>query len=187
MNQPSSDWGSQLSTRVFDGLLAIERINAWTFRLSQWTLLGMTLIVAYEVLSRYAFNSPTIWAWDINVQLMMILLMLGMADVHKRDAHARVDVITARLTPRQRAWVNVAMAPVFFFVTVILVVTCWMYFLDSWQRQEAASTLLGPPLYPIKFTLPLGSALLLLQGVVNLVRDLRMAITGQVQTTRSES
>jgi TRAP-type mannitol/chloroaromatic compound transport system permease small subunit len=67
---------------------------------------------------------------------------------------------------------------VFFFVTVLLVWSCWEYFLDSYQRREDASTIFAPPLWPIKFTLPLGGALLLLQGLVKLVRDLQLALSG---------
>jgi TRAP-type mannitol/chloroaromatic compound transport system permease small subunit len=165
----------------------VERINAWTSAISSWSLLAMTLFVAFEVISRYVFNSPTIWAWDVNVQLMLLLLMMGIAEAYRRDVHVRVDVLTGMLTPRQNAWINVVMAPVFFFITVVLVITCWLYFLDSYERMENASTLFAPPLYPIKFFMPLGSALLLLQGAVNLVRDLRVALGYDDQPTRGES
>lgn len=163
---------------ALERVLAVERINAWMAALSAATLLAMTLIVGIEVTSRYVFNRPTIWAWDVNVQLMMMLLMLGMAEAYRRDVHVRVDVVTSHLSPRQRAWIEVALAPVFFFVTVLLVWSCWEYFLDSYQRREDASTIFAPPLWPIKFTLPLGGALLLLQGLVKLVRDLQLALSG---------
>lgn len=159
-------------------LLAVEKINSWMAVVSSWTLLAMTLVVSFEVLSRYVFNKPTIWAWDVNVQLMMLLLMLGMAEAYKRDVHVRVDVLTAQLTARQRAVIDVIYAPVFFFITVILVWTGWTYFYDAYERLQTASTIFAPPLYPIKFTLPLGGALLLLQGLVKLVRDLHLIIHG---------
>ena len=178
MNQPASGQAPTEATRPLDKLLRIERINTWTAAISSWSLLAMTLFVAFEVVSRYVFNKPTIWAWDVNVQLMMMLLMLGMAEAYRRDVHVRVDVVTSHLSPRQRAWIEVALAPVFFFVTVLLVWSCWEYFLDSYQRREDASTIFAPPLWPIKFTLPLGGALLLLQGLVKLVRDLQLALSG---------
>src|SRR5690606_1088692 len=83
-----------------DRILAVERINTWLSLLSSWALLAMTVIVGIEVLSRYLLNQPTIWAWDVNVQLLLLLLMLGMAEVYRRDAHVRVDVFTAGLGPR---------------------------------------------------------------------------------------
>jgi TRAP-type mannitol/chloroaromatic compound transport system permease small subunit len=172
---------------MLNKLLRMDRINAWTFAISSWSLLAMTLIVAFEVIARYVFNRPTTWAWDVNVQLMLLLLVMGIAENYRRNAHVRVDVITGMLTPRQNAWINVVMAPVFFLVTAVFVITCWLYFLDSYQRKETASTLFAPPLYPIKFFMPLGSALLLLQGAVRLVRELRVALGYDDPPTGGES
>lgn len=144
--------------------------------ISSLTLLAMCLIVGFEVASRYAFNSPTIWAWDINVQLMLLMLMFGIAEAYRRDMHVRVDVLTTALSPRTRAWLEVGMAPVFFFITIVIVWTGWEYFLQSWTRNQTASTMFAPLLWPIKFTIPLGAAVLTLQGLAKLVRDLRVAL-----------
>lgn len=187
MNQPAPGQPPSAPSSPLERMLRIERINTWTAVVSSWSLLAMTLIVAFEVASRYVFNSPTIWAWDINVQLMLLLLMMGISEAYKRDAHVRVDVVTGLLSERHNAWLNVLMAPVFFFVTVVLVVTCWLYFFDSYDRGEQASTLFAPPLWPIKFFMPLGSVLLLLQGLVNLIRDLRIALGYEVHSTQGES
>jgi TRAP-type C4-dicarboxylate transport system permease small subunit len=177
MSTPSTGGGPGRPTGV-ERLLVVERINTWMAAISTLTLLAMTLIVGYEVLSRYAFNEPTIWAWDINVQLMLLLLMLGMAETYRRDAHVRVDVLTAHLSARTRAVIDIVYAPVFFFIAIVLAWTGWAYFLDSYERLQTASTIFAPPLYPIKFTLPLGGALLFLQGLVKLVRDVQLARHG---------
>ena len=163
---------------MLDRLLAIERLNAWIGAISAWSLLAMTLIVGFEVASRYLFNAPTIWAWDINIQLMLLLLMLGMAEAYRRDAHVRVDVLTSLLSERGKAVVEVLLAPVFLFVVCILAWTGWEYFLASYTRNQTASTIFAPLLWPIKFTLPLGGALLVLQGIVKLVRDIRTVVHG---------
>ena len=178
MMQASTGRGPGERGGTLERVLAIEKINTWMAAISSLTLLAMTVIVAIEVASRYVFNRPTIWAWDVNVQLMMLLLMLGLAEAYKRDAHVRVDVLTSQLSSRTRAWIDIALAPVFFFVAVVLAWTSWEYFLDSYQRQQTASTIFAPPLDPIKFTLPLGAALLVLQGLVKLVRDIQLALWG---------
>lgn len=155
-------------------ILPIERINVWMGAVASWALLGMTLIVGFEVTSRYLFNAPTTWAWDVNVQLMLLLLMLGMAEVYRMDAHVRVDILIVYLSPRQRTMIDILFAPVFLFTVFVLIWSSWDYFTDSYDRLEAASTLFAPPLYPIKFTLPLGGALLMMQGLVKLWRDLSL-------------
>ena len=157
-------------------LSALDRISSAIATVSSFLLLLMTLIVGYEVASRYLFGKPTIWAWDINVQLMMAIVMLGIAEVYRRDMHIRVDVLTTRFTPRQRACFDVIYGPIFLFIATVILWTGWEYFEKSWTRDQHASTILAPPLWPIKFTLPLAGALLLIQGLVKLYRDLRIAL-----------
>lgn len=164
---------------MLDRLLAVEKLNVWISALSSWALLAMTLIVGFEVLSRYFFNAPTIWAWDVNVQLMLLLMMLGMAEAYRRDVHVRVDVLTAVLSDRGKAVIEVLFAPVFLMIAIIIAWTGWEYFLDSFNRNQTASTIFAPLLWPIKFTLPVGGALLVLQGVVKLIRDIRVVIHGR--------
>lgn len=160
-------------------LLQVERINSWLAAVSSWALLAMTLIVTYQVIARYLLSSPTVWAWDITVQLMLMMLMLGMAQAYQEGAHVRVDILTSHLGERHRAILDIMIAPLFFFVTLVLVWTSWNYFYSSFESMQRASTAFGSYLFPVKFTLPLGGALLLLQGIVKLIYDLRVAFSGR--------
>jgi TRAP-type C4-dicarboxylate transport system permease small subunit len=156
----------------------VDKISSWASVVASLSLLVMTLIVGFEVGSRYLFNSPTIWAWDINVQFMLLLLMLGMSETYRRDAHVRVDVLTNSLSPKTRTILEILFAPVFFLIAGCIAWTGWEYFYDSLSRLQTASTVFRAPLYPIKFTLPLGGALLLLQGLSKLVRDIASLAAG---------
>ncbi|WP_416899180.1 MAG: TRAP transporter small permease subunit [Minwuia sp.] len=170
-----------------DRLKSIDRISGWLSVISSWTLLAMTLIVGFEVASRYLFNSPTIWAWDINVQLMLLLLMFGISEAYRRDVHVRVDILTGALSPRGRAIVDALYAPVFFLITVIVVWTGWEYFHQAFERNQTAPTILAPLLWPIKFTIPLGGAVLLLQGLAKLIRDLHVAFGGEPEASEDRT
>lgn len=160
-------------------LSAIDALSRWTGLIASFSLLAMTLIVTWEVVSRYVFNAPTIWAWDINVQLMLLLLMLGMAETYRRDAHVRVDVLVALFPARARAWLDVILSPVFFLVAGAIVYSGWSYFMTSFERGQTASTVFAPPLWPVKFTIFLGGLVLFLQGIARLARDLAFAVTGR--------
>lgn len=151
----------------------IERVVAGTAKISSYGILLMALIVTYEVIARYLLRRPTVWAWDINVQLMLLVLMLGMAETYRRDAHVRVDVLTSALSPRLQALLNILFSVVLFLVTIVIMWTGWAYFYTSFVRREVASTIFAPPVYPIKFMIPLGALLLTLQGIVRLIRDIR--------------
>jgi TRAP-type mannitol/chloroaromatic compound transport system permease small subunit len=156
----------------------IDAISRWTGMIASFSLLFMALIVTYEVASRYLLNAPTIWAWDVNVQLMLLLIMLGLAETYRRDAHVRVDVIVGMFSARTRAWIDVAFAPMFFLIAGVIVWAAWAYFSKSYARGQTASTLFAPPLWPVKFSIVLGGGVLFLQGIAKFARDLALAITG---------
>lgn len=160
-------------------LTLIDAISRWTGLIASISLLLMTLVVTYEVASRYLFNAPTIWAWDVNVQLMLLLIMLGLAETYRRDAHVRVDVLVGMFSARTRAWLDVAFAPVFFLVAGVIVWAGWIYFTKSYSRGQTASTVFAPPLWPVKFTIVLGGAVLFLQGIAKFIRDFAHAISGR--------
>ncbi|MDF1734170.1 MAG: TRAP transporter small permease subunit [Minwuia sp.] len=161
-----------------DRLKSIDRISGWMSVVSSWTLLAMTLIVGVVVIARFALTRPTIWAWVVIVQLMLLLLMFGVAECYRRDAHVRVDILTGVLSPRGRAILDVLYAPVFFLITIIVVWTGWEYFQQAFDRNQTAPTIFAPPLWPIKFAIPLGGAVLLLTGITKLIRDLKIAFGG---------
>ncbi|PSM15790.1 TRAP transporter small permease [Nitratireductor sp. StC3] len=153
-----------------------DRFSAGIATVSSFLLGVMAIVVSYEVGSRYFLGQPTIWAWDVNVQLMMAIVMLGLADVYRRDMHIRVDVLTGRLGGRARAWLDILYAPLLLFIALTILWTGWEYFFKAFSRGQHASTLFAPPLWPIKFLLPVSGALLAVQIVAKFVRDLRVAL-----------
>ena len=156
----------------------LDRASQAMMAVSSLSLLAITVIVSIEVGSRYFFHAPTIWAWDVNVQLMMLMVMFGLAEVYRRDDYVRVDVLTSRLSPRGRAILDVIFAPVLLFVAAVIVWMGWKYFQQSWMRNQQAATTFAPPLWPVKLTIPVGAALLFAHGVLKLVRDVRLVAGG---------
>lgn len=62
---------------MFGFLRVVDTFNTWLGRIGGWLFLPLTVIIFLDVVLRYIFNSPTIWAWDVNVQLMGALVALG--------------------------------------------------------------------------------------------------------------
>ena len=81
----------------------IEASTEWSGKITRFLIPVVMLITSYEVVMRYFFRSPTIWAWDINVQVLAVLLFFGGGYVLFHDGHVRVDVIYARLPERWKA------------------------------------------------------------------------------------
>jgi TRAP-type mannitol/chloroaromatic compound transport system permease small subunit len=136
----------------------------------------MTLAVAYEVAARYAWNAPTVWAYDVTYMLFGTQFMLAAAYTLLRGGHIRTDVFYERWSPRTRATVDAVSYVFFFFPGMLFVlyagtVEAW----HSWQIGERSDwTPWRPILYPLKSVIPLTALLMLLQGFVEVVKCARV-------------
>lgn len=138
---------------------------------SYWTVLAV-FVFYYEVVARYVFNSPTIWAHESMFLLFGMQYMLAGGFCLRHGAHVRVDVLYGMMPPRARAVADVLTSVFFFIFAAALAVTGWIFFRDSFAIREASFTEWAIPYYPIKFMLPLGGALLFLQGAGKLLQDI---------------
>jgi TRAP-type mannitol/chloroaromatic compound transport system permease small subunit len=165
-------------SRTIDRFIkAVNSINDWVGYITAFLLPIIILIVSYEVTMRYFFNSPTIWAWDVNIQLFAIMVFLGGGYTLMQNGHVRVDLWYGKLSPRGKAKTDVITAPLFFLFFTILLWKGGEMTLDSIAEREVMSTILAPPLYPLKIIFTTGVFLFFLQGVVQLILDLRAAFS----------
>lgn len=131
----------------------------------------MTLIAVYEVAMRYLFNSPTTWAWDINVQLFCLIVVLGAGNTLLQRSHVVMDIIISRFFPQTRLIINIVVHVIFLFPMSIII---WETAAFAWRSillDERASTLLAPPVYPLKFGILIGVILLFLQILSFILQD----------------
>lgn len=159
--------------RLFRG---VDRLNEWCGRIVGLQILLIVLVIAYEVIARYGFNAPTLWANEtmIYVTAMAYLLGGGYALLHRR--HVSVDVLYARLGARTRAWCD-AVTLVFFLLylgALIWAGSIWAW--ESIKIGETTGTPWNPPIWPVKLAIPVAGALVLLQGVANVVREFRATV-----------
>ncbi len=157
----------------------IDRINE---QIGKWAALGfipLTVIITIEVISRRFFSKPTIWAWDINIQISAMLVVLGGAFLLIENGHIIVDVIVNQFPFRARKVVDIITSAFFFLgVGVVFWFSC-SEAARSISMGERLSTLFEPPLAPLRVVIAMGFFLLLLQGIARLIRDIRMATTGR--------
>lgn len=143
---------------------AVGRGNAWLSGL----LVGL---VCFDVLMRYAFRTTHAWLMELEWHLFAILFLVGAAYTLRQDRHVRVDVFYARMSARDRAWVDfVGTLLLLLPWTLFVLHASWQYALVSWHIRETSPDPGGlPALYPIKFVVVLGMALLFLQGLSVLI------------------
>jgi TRAP-type mannitol/chloroaromatic compound transport system permease small subunit len=147
-------------------------LNEWTGRISAWLIIPLCLIVTYDVILRYIFNRPTVWAWDINVQLLGASVVLGGGYTLLYNGHIGVDVLVEGLSKKKRAIVE-SITSVFFFLGVGVLV--WEGAKVAWfsvQTREIDFTYFAPPVYPLKVVIAIGFFLLFLQGIAKCIRDI---------------
>lgn len=158
---------------------AIDRMNELIGKAVSFLILILVGVIVYEIIVRYFFNSPTIWAHEISQMVYGAYVILLGGYLQQRNGHVNVDILYQRFKPRTRAIINLFTWLLFFaFCGVILVKGGEMAW-DSFLYRETEPTAFAPPIYPLKMLIPLGAFLLLLQGLVKYIGDIKMAITGK--------
>jgi TRAP-type mannitol/chloroaromatic compound transport system permease small subunit len=163
-------------------LALIEAVSTATGWLAGWLIVPMTLGVTYEVVARYAFNAPTVWAYDMTYMLFGAQFMLAAAYTLLKGGHIRTDVFYERWSLRTRATIDVVSYIFFFFPGMLFIlyaggVEAWHAWLIGERSDQSPWR---PVLYPLKAVIPLTAALLLLQGFAELVKCVR-AIRGSAR------
>jgi len=150
----------------------IDSINIWIGKIFAFLVLLLLGVSMYEVIARYVFNRPTIWAAQILSILFVTMVVLGGGYVLLHNGHVRMDVFYSRLSPRQQAIIDVSTFIVFLLFTGML---AWKTIDMAWASvkiEEASWSAFKGPIYPKKIALALSVVLLLLQGVAQLIRNI---------------
>jgi len=166
--------------RLFKAVLrAVDRLSEGVGLLVSVLMPAMVVVLAIEVVARYVFNRPTLWAYDTAIFMFGYTGLLGGAYALKRKEHINVDLFYARLSPRGKAVLDVITGLLFFFFMALVVIYGWGTAIEALEGGEATATLWGPPIGHFKLMIPIGAALLILQGLANWIRSLYLAATNK--------
>ena len=146
----------------------VDSINARMGYVS-YALPLMTLIMTYEVIARFVFNAPTIWAWDINEQLLAFIAVTTGGYVLFHKGHTRMDMFSSRWSVRRHAYVHTFTYLLGITFLCALLVKSFDLAVESIAGREYSLGLLGAPLYPLRVVIVLGIILFLAQVVVRKV------------------
>jgi TRAP-type mannitol/chloroaromatic compound transport system permease small subunit len=153
-------------------LLFVDKISTFVGHAFSFFIVALTLHVAWEVFRRYALDSPRAWAFDVMIYFYGTLFMMAGAYTLAKNGHVRGDVLYGFFRPRTQATIDLILYIAFFLPGVFALTWAgYFYAADSWRINEHSTiTYEGPPLYPFKTVIPLAGAILLLQGVVEIIR-----------------
>jgi TRAP-type mannitol/chloroaromatic compound transport system permease small subunit len=153
-------------------LFFIDRVSSLIGQAFSWLIVALTFLISWEVFARYALNRPNPWAFDLMIMMYGAAFMMAGAYTLAKNGHVRGDVLYSFFPPRLQAGLDLVLYLVFFIPGVVALVWAgYTYAAESLAINEHSTlTANGPPLYPFKMVIPVSGALLLMQGVVEIVR-----------------
>jgi len=162
-------------------ITTIDTINLWAGQIFAWLTVPLIFAMMYEVIARYVFTAPTVWAYDVSRFLYGAMFLLGAGYALSKGVHIRSDFLYRDWPVRTQGSVDLVLYLVFFFPTMLILL--WVsgdWALTSLVRGERGSdTAWAPLLGPVRMSLPIGIALLTLQGVAETLRAAYAAKTGK--------
>ena len=162
-------------------LRGIDRISIWTGKAVSFAVFTMVIIIAYDVILRYAFRAPTVWQYDISYMLGGSVIMLGSGYVHYKRKHVRVDIFYNSFSPRLRLSLDVFFTLVFFFpfITGVLMAAI-EHAIHAYRIKEFSEVgFWRPIMWPFRTSVAVGLIILWLQGLANFIRDAYKLIYGE--------
>ena len=156
----------------------LDWTTEWSGRfVSYWTLLSI-FVYYYEVVVRFVFNSPTNWVHESMFLMYGMQYLICGAYALKQDAHVRVDVFYVKFPKRWKAIADIITSFFFYLFCGTMLVTGWTYAWQATQLGEVSFSEWGIQYWPIKLAIPVGAALILLQGTSRLIKDIQIAVKG---------
>ena len=161
----------------------INQFTELTGRLVAWLVLFMTLIIVYDVTTRYLFSIGSVGLQELQWHLFSLIFLFGAAYTFKYDEHVRVDIIYKGrwMNDESRAWVNIIGGLLFLVPFCLLIINAsWQFVYNAFIFQEASPDAGGLAYrFLLKAAIPIGFSLLLLQGIANIITNIMYLVESQ--------
>ena len=159
----------------------IDSLSAWSGKAFAWCIVILTFSTCYEVFVRYVLNAPTVWAFDMSVQMYGALFMMSGAYALSQGAHVRGDVLYRLLNKKTQAKIDLVLYILFLMPGALaLIVYGYSFASDSWFYKEVSwSSPARIQIYFFKTLIPIAGTLVLLQGIAEAVRCIICIKTGE--------
>ena len=150
---------------------AIDWINEKFGVVANWLVLLACLISAGNAFSRYIFSESSNGWLEIQWYMFAGMVLLGAPYALKMNEHVRVDLIYGMVSERTRIWIDILGGFLFLLpICIILTYFTWPWFVESWRLSESSSNAGGLIRWPVKLVLPVGFALMTLQGISEIIK-----------------
>ncbi|MFC1918314.1 TRAP transporter small permease subunit [Chloroflexota bacterium] len=154
----------------------IDSVSEWSGRVASFLIFCIVIITTTEVVLRYVFNRPTLWSWELNVQLFLGFFALGGVYhiLHKR--YITVEIVYNRFPPKVKLFVDLISIALFLVLFAVLIKEEWLFAWNSIVIRQTSYLMWVHPLYPMKVLFFLAVVWMLIQRMANAIRDFRTDI-----------
>jgi len=157
-------------------ILIIESITEWIGRFASWLVLIMVLLICYDVAMRYLFQQGSVALQELEWHLFALIFLLGSAYTLKHNEHVRVDILyqSRFMSDRSRAWIDIVGTLLLLLpFCMLMLITAWPFVENAFYYSEGSPDPGGLPYrFILKGSLVLAFALLALQGIANLLKNI---------------
>jgi len=156
------------------GLAArIERFVDRVGRVTSWLALVIVLLMSVNVVLRYLFSVGSVWAQELEWHLLVPLILFGVSYAMRHGEHVRVDIVYGRFSPRRQHLVDLVSALLAIGIAALFIWLSLHYVQQAYEIDEGSPDPGGlPHRFLLKSLLPLGFAVLLLQGIASALKSL---------------
>ena len=153
--------------KLFYGTVAISSIS------TRWILFFMAFVMLYDVVMRYVFNSPTIWAQETCEYMMVFLTFIGLAEIQKQKSHIRMDYLYGRFSERVQKGLDVFSHFLVAMFALLIFSTSFKMTLLALQYGSRSNSLMETPLFLMYAIIPVGMILLLMQSAIDIIKSIK--------------
>ena len=167
-------------------LASIDSISEWTGKITSFLIPIMMVVMTYEVVARYVFNKPTIWAMETTQFLFLTSTALGGAWLILHQGHVNVSILYDRLGVRTKAIVDIFPSFFFFAFIFFLLQHTLDTTIEAVKYLHHSASYWEPPIYPVYILMTVGVVFIFLQGLGKLIRDFATALAGKAEVEMPE-
>ncbi len=153
-------------------------LSEWSGKIFSFLIYFGIVMLVFEVVARYFFDSPTVWAHGYCQRIFGSYFVMIGAYTLLQNGHVRVDVLYNRFSVRKRAFLDVINYALLLIWSCVLVKEGISFFTNSWAIRETDEMVLAHPIYPVKFLLVVGVLLITLQGLNQLFLSVHVLVKG---------
>ena len=166
--------------------MLFEKINTLSEmfgKIAAWLVVFMVILISYDVAMRYLFKSGSVALQELEWHLFSLIFLLGAAYTMKHDNHVRVDLFyrSKSLSDHNRAWVNI-LGGLFFLIPfcLLVIINSWPFVENAFLLNEKSPDPGGLPYrWVLKAMIPFGFALLMLQGIADILKNIHSIKQGK--------